>query len=546
VSESRDLGRASVLLASGTMVSRVLGFVKAIVVVAVLGQYQSAVGNAYALANQLPNNIFALIAGGMLSAVLVPQIVKATTNAADGGQAFVNKLITLGGTVVGVLGLAATIAAPLLVQVYATTTDEAGAGFGPATTSLAIAFAWWCLPQVFFYGLYTLLGEVLNARGAFGPFTWAPVVNNVVAIAGLGVVALMLGGADASDPANWDAGLIAVLGGTTTLGVAVQALVLVAFWGRTGLRFRLDFGWRGVGLGGAGRAALWVFGGVLVNQGSGIVQARVLTLGNDAGASTATWQSAWLVFILPHSVVTISIAMAYFTRMSQHASTNAIAPLRADLSSALRSVGVFIVFAAVAMSVLSFPISRVFEAGFDPVSSMAWVLVAQLVGLVPISAQYVMQRAFFATEDTRTPFFIILVQASVFLVGAAVVAFTVPVEWIAVGVALALSFACTVQMLLTIVWLRRRIGGRGLLVVRRHLVFLVGALVAGAAGLGVVALLGGYTAGGFALDSRATAIVTCVVGGVVMAVVYAVVLRLARNPEADAVLAPVLRRLRRG
>ena len=178
-----------------------------------------------------------------------------------------------------------------------------GRGFTPEAIALATAFAYWCLPQIFFYALYSLLGEVLNARNVFGPFTWAPVLNNVVAIAGLVVFMVLFG----DDPNNRT---LAALGHRpdraarrqATLGVAAQALVLFLFWRRAGLRYRPDFRWRGVGLGATG-------------------QGRRLDLRDDPGhpgrrdraeqgrhrsprgddASNAALRNAWLIFMLPHS-----------------------------------------------------------------------------------------------------------------------------------------------------------------------------------------------------------------------------------------------------
>jgi putative peptidoglycan lipid II flippase len=185
-----SIGRSSALLASGTVVSRILGFISAVVLARTLGLVGSG-ADTFALANQLPNNVYAIVAGGVLSAVLVPHIIKSHLNS-DGGAAYINKLLTLGIVVFGLIATLATLAAPLLVSVYAQQTSGSGeAGFDSATVQLAIAFAWWCLPQVFFYAVYSLLGEVLNARGLFGPFTWAPALNNVIAILGL-VVFLVL------------------------------------------------------------------------------------------------------------------------------------------------------------------------------------------------------------------------------------------------------------------------------------------------------------------------------------------------------------------
>jgi len=540
------LGRASALLASGTFVSRILGFVKAIVVTATIGQTGSAAADAFGVANQLPNNIYALVAGGVLSAVLVPQIVRAGLHE-DGGQKFINRVLTLGLVIFIGVAAVATVAAPLLVGLYAQQAPASGGrGFSPEAFALATAFAYWCLPQVLFYALYSLLGEVLNARGLFGPFTWAPVLNNVVAIGGLVAFMLMFGGAAQNHSAEvWDAGKIALLAGSATLGVAAQALILGAFWRRIGLRYRPEFRWRGVGLGRTGKAAGWVFAMILVTQSAGIVQTNVASLASSHGASVFTVQNAWLVFMLPHSIAAVSIATPYFTRMAGHATRGDLAAVRADLSSSLRAIGMIIVFSAVALIVLAYPFSRFFEPEFVHVEAMANVIMAYLAGLVPFSILFVLQRAFYALEDTRTPFFVTCFQAALFVVGA-VLCTGLPVEWIGVGIATVTTLAGTAQTLLAFFLLRRRLKGiDGRRILLRLAQYLGCALVAGLAGLLVVWALGGYVSGGFALDSRLSAGLTMVVGGLGMAAVYFALLLLIRNPELASTARLLLERFRR-
>ena len=303
------LGAASVLLASGTIVSRVLGFLKVAVLAAAIGQLGSASADAFAVANQLPNNIYALIAGGVLSAVLVPQVVKASRGA-DGGSAYINKIVTVGVVGFAAVTLIATLLAPALVDLYSQSTSG-GPGFTPAAHALATSFAYLCLPQIFFYAMYSLLSEVLNARNVFGPFTWAPVLNNVVAIVGLVVFMVLFGQAQQNSAVSaWSGSGILLLAGTATLGVAAQAIVLLFFWKRAGLRFRFDFQWKGVGLSTTGKAAGWLFGMILVTQLAGIVQSRVASLASGNAASISTLQASWLIFMLPHSIVAVSIALA--------------------------------------------------------------------------------------------------------------------------------------------------------------------------------------------------------------------------------------------
>lgn len=542
---ARSLGRSSALLASGTIVSRVLGFIKAIVLAQTIGQVGSAAGDAFGVANQLPNNIYALIAGGVLGAILVPQIVRAGLHD-DGGQRFLNKLLTLGITVFVAVTVVATLAAPLLVSLYAQEASSGGKGFTPEVMALATAFAYWCLPQIFFYALYSLLGEVLNARRAFGPFAWAPALNNVVAIAGLVVFSVLFGGADAnSSAAAWTAEKVAVLAGTATLGIAVQALILLLAWRRIGIRFRPDFIWRGVGLRSTGKSAGWVFAMILVTQLAGIAQSRVATLAAEDGAGVLALQNSWLIFMLPHSVIAVSIATVFFTRMSSHATAGNLPAVRADLGSSLRTIGLIITFTAVALVVLALPFSAVFESDFPKIQAMAAVIIAFLVGLIPFSAVFVMQRTFYALEDTRTVFLIEVAKSALFVAGFAACA-TLPAQWIGVGIALVTSLAFFVQAALTFVLLRRKLGplgGRLLLV--RHAQYLSAGLVSGALGFGLLTAFGGLRPGGFAVDSILGALGSMVVIGCAMAGAYFGLLLVMRNPEVRLVSGMVLGRFRR-
>lgn len=535
------IGRASAALASGTLVSRALGFVSAAVLAWTIGQTNQG-ANAFAIANQLPNNVYAIIAGGLLSAVLVPQIVRAAHHQ-DGGQTFVNRLVTLG--IVAFLGvtLAATLCAPLLVQLYVgNSTTLRGGG-----VALAISLAYWCLPQIFFYALYSLLGEVLNARGVFGPFTWAPVLNNVVAIGGIVVFAILFGIDPAHrDPSSWDAAKVSLLAGTATLGVAAQAVILIAFWRRTGLNFRPDFRWRGVGLGSTGRAAGWTFGMILATQLAGIVQSQVANSAGIHDPSVAVLRTAWLIFMLPHSIVAVSIATPYFTRMSANARDGRWGELRNDLSTSLRTVILLIAGAGVALAAAALPFAAFFSHDSREVVGIGGVLLAYLVGLVPFSALFLVQRSFYALGDTRTPFFVQLVQSALFVAGALAV-LLLPGPAIAAGLAIVTSVAGTIQAIVLAALLRRRLGRiDGTRVLRRFGVYALATLPAAAVGLVVLWALGGLApiglvTSGFALSNRVASLLSVVVIGGVTGVVYFAVLWLARVPELRELAAPVSR-----
>ncbi|MGR2752344.1 murein biosynthesis integral membrane protein MurJ [Agromyces arachidis] len=534
------IARASLFLASGTIVSRLLGFLKAIVLAATIGVVGSASADAFAVANGLPNTIYVIVAGGVLSAVLVPQIVRASAHA-DGGSAYINKLVTLALVVVGAATVAATALAPVLAWLY-------GGSFPPDTLALATAFAFWCLPQIFFYGLYTLLGEVLNARRSFGPFTWVPVLNNLVALAGLVAFGLLFGfDPDGTrDASDWTPGMIALLAGSATLGIAAQALVLFWFWRRIGLRYRPDFRWRGVGLGSAGRMAAWTFGMLLLTTFAGIVQTRVVATASAQGASVAAIENAWLIFMLPHSVITVSIATAYFTRMSEHARDGELGRVRDDLSGAVRAVMLILTLASAVLVVVAYPFAAVFQPGnFANAAALGNVIIAFAIGLVAFSVLFVVQRTFYALGDTRTPFVFTLVQVVVFT-AAALTCLLLPPEWIAVGVALSTTVAGIIQLGLAVALLRPKLGRLdGTRVVKSLARDVVAVIVPILAGVALVSVLGGFEAGGFAIADRWSAVLVMALVGAVMSVLYGGILWLLRSPELRGFATPVIARLRR-
>jgi len=542
--ESDGIGRAGTIMASGTIVSRLLGFLGAILLARTLGTVGSG-ADAFALANQLPNNIYALIAGGVLTAVLVPEIVRASSNR-DGGAAYINKIVTFGFVIFLSLAALATVLAPLLVMLYAQQGGDASRGFSADDIALATALAYWCLPQVLFYALYSLFGEVLNARRVFGPFTWAPVVNNLVFITGLLIFGALFSERDTSRALEWTPGMVTLLGGGATAGIATQALILLVFWRRAGIRYRPDFHWRGVGLAATGKAAGWLFGMILVAQIAGVVQANVATLAtSDGEAGLAILRFSWLLFMVPHSVITVSLATAYFTRMSSHASTGDTTSLRNDVTVSLRRIGSMMVLASAGLIALAISFARLFGGSADQIDAMATVLVAYALGLVPFSLVFVLQRVYYALGDTRTPFFFQLIHAAVFI-AVAIVASVQPSPAIASTLAVGASFASTVQFLAALVLLRRRVGGLGVGPLALALLwFLAAAIPAAFAGWATLQWWGAGEPAGFVRDSTLGALSGLAAGGVVVTGVYIGVLLLTRNKDVHAVLRAALRLVRR-
>ena len=238
---------ASALMAAGTVVSRLSGFVRSALLVAVLGQQLH--GDVFSIANTIPNMLYILLAGGVFNAVLVPQLVRAMKNDADGGDGYTNRIITLAALFLAGVTAVLVIAAPWLMRIFLDPSFFTNPELVMQRESV-IAFARYCLPQVFFYGMFVLLGQVLNARRSFGPMMWAPIANNVISVAVLTAYLVIygpvhdlcrLGGVDPavlSGPGSTVGGYTGtqelLLGLGSTLGIAVQLLILVPFLKRAG------------------------------------------------------------------------------------------------------------------------------------------------------------------------------------------------------------------------------------------------------------------------------------------------------------------------
>jgi putative peptidoglycan lipid II flippase len=529
-----SVAKSSLVMASGTIASRVLGFVRTVVLALTIGVTTDA-ADAFGVANQLPNNVYAIIAGGVLSAVLVPQIVKARSHK-DDGLGYIDRLLTLAIVVFAAVTVLATLSAPFLVSIYTT-------GWSTGQLALATAFAYWCLPQLFFYGLYSMLGEVLNARSAFGPYMWAPVLNNLVGLIGL-IAFYIVFGADPTgirDVESWSDSQIVLLGGSATLGVMAQALILFFSWRKIGINFSYNFSWRGVGLRPAIKAAGWSLGMVLVSQIGGLVQTVVASravadrVEGVAIASIAAAAIAWLIFMLPHSVVTVSVATAYFTKMSEHVQNKKIDLMKADLRSALRIVVLVNVFSSIALILLSLPVARVFVGEYESTVALGNVLFATMFGLIPFGMVFMFQRAFYALEDTRTPFVFTSIQIGFHITGSIVLFYTMSSEFLVMSLAALMSATILIQAFTAYLFLRSRIGAIGSPAKGEALIFRVIAagLVAFLVGYLSLFSFGGVSQGAFAVGTIAGAVVVIFVTGVTMLIGYLSVLKLLKVQEID-------------
>ncbi|GGT12993.1 MULTISPECIES: murein biosynthesis integral membrane protein MurJ [Streptomyces] len=479
--------RSGALMAAGSVVSRATGFVRSAVVVAALGT--GLLGDAYTVANTVPNILYMLLIGGALNAVFVPELVRAARQHPDGGAAYTDRLLTACTAALLLLTAAAVLAAPALVAAY---TPYTGAQAGTTT-----ALARYCLPQILFYGLFTLLGQVLNARGRFGAMMWTPVLNNLVVTAVFGYFLYAAhGGGDGLTAAE-----TRLLGLGTTAGIVVQAAALAPSLRAAGFRWRPRFDWRGKGLARPLRNAGWTVLLVLTNQiGYWVVTRLSTTAGGQAveaglagGAGYTAYSNAHQLWIVPQGIITVSLVTALMPRMSASAADGDLAAVRRDVSSALRSSAALIVPAAALLAALApWVIGSVFgygRTGAADVAVMAGMLAAFAPGLVALSGQYVLTRGFYALSDTRTPFLLNLVIAGLNAGLSAAAFLLLPPRWAVTGMAAAYSAALCAGLAATAWTLARRLGprpgppgGHTDTALRTHLRLLAASLPAAAAG----------------------------------------------------------------
>ena len=425
-----------------------------------------------------------------------------------------------------------------------------------------MSFAFWCLPQIFFYGLYALLTQVLNAHGAFGPAMWAPIVNNVVAIAGLGMFIGIMG-ANAVNPHtidNWGSFQTILVAGFSTIGVVTQTAVLLIPVFRLRLGLRPRFGWRGVGLGHAAKLSVWTLATAAVGQLAFLYVMRIATIpgaerlrlqqaGDPAAANipgNAVLEVASQLYLLPHSIIALSLATVLFNRMTRASQDGDRAALRNALSHGLRTMAVATVFGALALFALAGPLGMFFSGDVR----QDGVMLAQTLTILALStpfmsANFMMSRVFYANEDARTPFFIQLVLALVNVVAAFAIQF-LPFDQIIFAIAILYTGGNILSVIVSATFLRRLLGHLdGPRIASSYIRMGYAALGSALAGAVALWLLGSYNPDGFAWSNRIAALVTIVVVGPVMLAAYFLLLKLFRVTELQDLLQPLLGRLRR-
>jgi putative peptidoglycan lipid II flippase len=453
--EGEALVRSTAAMAVGTTLSRITGFLRVAAMAFALGVAETRLADAYNVANNIPNIVYELILGGILTSVFVPVFVhQLATRSREDAWRSASAVLTVTFVVLALVTAIGVLAAPWIVRLY---TVRVPVEDRQAVQDLATFFLRFFVPQIALYGLGAVASGVLNAHRRFAVPMFAPILNNVVVIASFLTFALMeTPGPGGPSPDNISIAQKLVLAVGATAGVAAMTFALWPSLRRIGFRWRWRLDWRDEAVRRLVRLSGWVVAYVILNQ-IGLLFVIVLAGGVEGGYTA--YQAAFIFFQLPHAIFSVSIMTALLPSLSEDWVRGDKQDFRHDLARGIRASAFVVIPAAAGYLVLARPIVRLLlQHGVATARStelVSGVLTYFALGLFSFSAFLLFLRAFYAMQDTRTPAFINLI-AVVLNIGANLALFPVlEVEGLALGHALAYTFAAVVAAVV----LRRRLGG---------------------------------------------------------------------------------------
>ncbi|MFC7529011.1 murein biosynthesis integral membrane protein MurJ [Actinoplanes sp. GCM10030250] len=536
--QDRSTTGQSAIMAIGSLVSRVIGFVRNVLIGMALGK---AVGDAYTSAQFLPGQIYELLLGGILSSVLIPLLVRRRKADPDGGQEFTQKLLTFAVTVLGVATLLVVAAAPVITMI------QVGDSGPEAYRDLVTSFAYLILPIIFFTGLSAMAGAVLNVRGHFAAPMWAPILNNFVVIATCGVFLGVYGtdpllSAETVTPAQ-----IALIGGGTLLGMIVQAAGLLPALRKVGFRWKWRWDPRSLGMREIAGLGGWMLCYVAANQVAVFAVARILNgVGGQDSASTLAFNNVFLLTMMAHGIIGVSIMTALLPKMSAAAAEGRYAEVSADLNRGIKLTCAALTPIAVLYAVLGTPIAVfLFQGGNysqDAALDTGTVLTVAAFAVLPLSVSYLCTYAFYSLQGNKTVALINLPVVAVRIAAYFLLAEMLDKSFVAAGMTAANAVSYLVSAVISLAVLRRRIGRLNLGTVAVSMVKVaVAAGIAAALGLLVLRLLPGTGQP----DGKIEALVQLLVGGAVIMLAYLGAALALRVQEISQVVGMVRRKLGR-
>ena len=446
-----SLVRSAAGMAVGTLVSRATGFLRTLVLAYAVGT--SALGNAYNNSNTLPNSVYYLMLGGIFTSAVVPLLVRAARRDPDRGEAYAQRVFNLGALALLVVTVLATLLAAPLVDLTAPTIHG-------SEHDLMVVWAYFFIPQIFFYGMSALIGAILNTRDRFAAPMWTPVINNLVVIA-FGVLYVMTVGLDKT-PGNISAAGVQLLGIGTTLGVVAQTVALFPSLRAAGFRWRPTLGFRPGEVTEMGRMAGWVSVYAITAWGGSLVAQIVANAASAGRNGYSAYSIAWIFFQLPYAIVGISVITALLPRMSEHASARRYSLVRDDFSIGVRLASVIVVPAAIYLFVLGGPLAE-FLVSYGSNSPEDARYIGEVfglfaLGLVPYMITQLQLRVFYSFKESRTAAGIGLLTMCANIAAALIAKSVLPGAQVVAGLAIAYGIANLVGAVAGWALLLRRVG----------------------------------------------------------------------------------------
>ncbi|GGN25172.1 putative peptidoglycan lipid II flippase [Actinoplanes campanulatus] len=529
----------SAIMAIGSLVSRVIGFVRNALIGMVLGQ---AVGNAYTGAQFLPGQIYELLLGGILSSVLIPLLVRRRKAEPDGGQEFTQRLLSFAVVMLGIATVLVVLAAPLITAIQ-TSGDNTDQAFRELVTN----FSYLILPIIFFTGLSALIGAVLNVRGHFAAPMWAPILNNIVVIAVCGVFLLAFGTDKELTAENISTAELVLIGAGTLLGMVVQAVGLLPALRKVGFRWKWRWAPRELGLREIGHLAGWMLCYVAANQIAVFALVRALnSAGGEDNPGALAFNNVFLLMMMAHGIIGVSVITALLPKMSAAAAEGRLNEVVDDLSRGIRLVSAALAPIVVAYAVLSGPIAVfLFQGGRitnADALDMGTVLTVAAFAVLPLSISFLCTNVFYALQGNKTAALINLPVVAARITGYFVLAAILDASLTAAGMTAANGISYLLSALISLAVLRRRIGRLNLGSV---LVALLKVAVAAGVAAGLALFVVQLLPGSGEPDGRVEAIVQIAVGGAVILIAYLGTALLLRVHEVSQVVGMVRRKIGR-
>lgn len=460
------LTRAVGSMAAGTTLSRASGVLRILVLAYVLGI--SPLADAYNLANTIPNMLYDVVLGGVLGATFIPVFIErlATRTEREAWRS-ISAVVTLAVVTLAGATVVFFIAAPWLIDAF-TAFDHVHLANDPhqlaQQRAVATTLLRWFVPQIFFYGLLSIGGALLNVRHRFGAPMWVPIANNIVCIAVLLLFAIVTPPAS-TNPATSLAAVsmspwqVALLGGGTTLGVIIQFGLLTPSLARAGLgRLRWHFNLRDEAVKSIVRLGSWTFGFVVMNQiALFVVIALAFSVGGSGPVSSYTYAYAFMQ--MPYAVVAVSVMSAVAPDLARHHTTKDVTAFIARFGAGLRSVLAIIIPASIGMFILARPAVALLlghgNADRAQTYQTGTALAELSLGLVGFTCfQYVI-RAMQSMRRAKTAFWLYVLENGATVILAVVLVGPLGLAGIALSVSVAYTIAGVVGLAVLERWLGR-------------------------------------------------------------------------------------------